>query len=273
MKLNRILICCVNYNSYDQLIIYLDSIEKAVENVKGLTAVKVVVCDNSSQIENINIEKYKLFELEILINDNLGYLGASLQAINKTNLLIFDYVIISNVDVILSETFFVDLHNNIINSDIAWIAPSIFSLKEKKDINPKMLNRLSLKKIKILLFLYSNPWLYNVYENSIYKLKTRKKNNQNHLMKEIYAGHGSFMIFNSEFLYNNSPLNFFSFLFGEEIFFAEMALKNNMKVIYDPKIIVYDLEHISTGKLKGKDYCKLNYDSILKIRELYYEQN
>ena len=59
------------------------------------------------------------------------------------DLSIYDYVAISNVDLLLKDDFLTQLSNLYVDKDIAWLAPKIWSNKEYRDRNPKIINRYS----------------------------------------------------------------------------------------------------------------------------------
>jgi len=55
---------------------------------------------------------------------------------------------------------------------------------------------------------------------------------------KIYAGHGSIMIFTKAFMMKNLDLEFPAFMYGEEIFFAELVRLSHLETIYVPNIYV-----------------------------------
>ena len=61
------------------------------------------------------------------------------------------------------------------------------------------------------------------------------------------------------------------FLFGEEMFLAELIRKKNLKVRYVPDLCVVDKEHTSTSRMRKKEYYKYNLDSIDYIIKNFYE--
>ena len=273
MDNGSVLILCVNYNSYEELNNYLESIDKACDFVNKKINVEVKIADNTHEnLHKIDLSRYKSFSSKkFLYNVNHGYMGAVMKLIKDTgedNVKKYDYVIISNVDLILSESFFEDLFSTSNDNKIGWIAPQIFSLLENRDRNPKMINRPSLKKMELLLLKYKYPILHYLYTYILYPFMGKKMESYNG-NNSIYAGHGSIMIFTKEFMKENVSFKYHTFLFGEEIFFGELVKKSSLKVVYNPKIRVNDIDHASTSKLKSKDYFKMNYDSINKLKILF----
>ena len=70
--MKHVLIACVNYNSYRELINYLRSIETSLKLVDELK-VDVVVADNSTNRQNIECDIYKRLKVEQVFFENIGY--------------------------------------------------------------------------------------------------------------------------------------------------------------------------------------------------------
>jgi GT2 family glycosyltransferase len=270
----NILILCVTYNSNKELLNYLNSINNALNYSPNIFNVDVFIADNNPENNIIiNFKNYVNLNIDYCLNNiNLGYLGGVTNLINTklgTKVFNYDFLLISNVDLLLSVDFFSSLSNLKLDPLTAWIAPSIFSNNEKRDKNPKIISRPSKYKFSFYITKYRFPLINYIYEKSFYRLKYLKKAHKNKL--EIYAGHGSFMIFTNLFISEIKNMNFPSFLFGEEIYLAELVLKSNYKVIYEPLLKIYDIEHASTSKLNYITFCKSNFDSLLKLKSIFYE--
>ena len=89
--------------------------------------------------------------------------------------------------------------------------------------------------------------------------------------KNIYSGHGSFMIFRPELFHQKPPLDYPVFLFCEEIFMAEMVRRIGKKTVHYPAVKVWDCEHASTGLMGLWRYCKYNHDALSYIIKHFYE--
>lgn len=264
----KILIVCVNYDSYIELDSYLASINKAVVGV-GEVIVDVTVADNSNGKECISGTLYSNIHLKQFNYDNLGYLGGASSVINNlSDVMEYDYVAISNVDLKMSEDFFNVLKAINVDEETAWIAPKIYSHDEDRDRNPKVLNRYSKNKLKMLYYMYKYPALFYLYTSTAYK---RKKLAPKYEEMEIYAGHGSFMLLTRNFFEKYKRIDYPIFLFGEELFIAELIRNKGMKVQYVPSLIVEDMEHVSTSRMKKKFYFKCNTESIKYILDTFYE--
>ena len=267
--MKKVLIVCVNYNSYEQLNEYMNSIVTAKNKINNCF-VDVYIADNSIQKNNFLIKNYNNLNVKVYHFENIGYLpGVSAIVNNKIDdINIYEYVIISNVDVLLDELFFIQLFEIEVNNKVGWIAPQIYSRDENRDRNPKIINRLSKIKIQLIKLFYKIPVLFLIYTRTLHN---RKRINTLPPRSNIYAGHGSFIILTKHFFKKYKKIFYPVFLFGEELFFAELIKNKNMKVIYEPNVKVYDYDHISTSKLGYRIYCKENYKAIKYIIREFYE--
>ena len=271
----KVIIFCVNYNSYDELNVYLDSIELATNVLEKTDDITVCIADNSIKVKELDTSKYNQITVkQYITNQNLGYFGGIMhlrdELINELD--DFNYFVISNVDLKLKNDFFLKLKKEVIAEDIGCIAPSIYSIAEGIDRNPKVINRYELKKLKILRLMYKYPIINQVYTKIFYK--KRRDKIQNYPNGYIYAPHGSFILFTNAARQFIKDLKYPVFLFGEEIYIAEKLDEMHLKVYYNNNLIVEDMDHVSTGKMKSKEYYKYNYLSIdMIIKEFYNEEN
>lgn len=267
--MKHILLSCVNYNSYNELVDYLQSINEAAEQAKEVVRIDVLISDNSIKKTIINASGYTSINCRIFLNENIGYLGGALSSINQSDVSQYDFVIISNVDLKLSVTFFLDVINSDLNN-IGWITPRIFTPKTHKDENPFMIERPSKIKLMLQLLLYKQAFIYSLYA---YFSKFRHRERK-HLAKQpsckIYAGHGSLMIFTKSFIMQNLNLEFPAFMYGEEIFFAELLRLSHLETIYVPNIYVENIGKVSTRLLSYKRLCSMNLESLSKLRKMYF---
>lgn len=262
----KIAIYCVNYHSYDSLRNYIESIESAVIATKENVDVDLFIADNSCPPEQFLYSSRNIQVDIVPTGENLGYFGAVSMLMRKHNPAIYDYVIISNVDILLSDDFFCKLLTNSYDKNVGWIAPQIYSKQEQRDRNPKILHRYPKRKLQILRWLFQFPPLYNLYTHTIYKSKKLIS----HQPGCIYAGHGSFIILTKHYFEKCGIIDYPVFLFCEEIYLGEQCLQNNLKVVYNPAIIVADCEHVSTSTFRRRQYCKYNFEAIDYIIKTYY---
>ena len=264
----RFLFVPVNYNSYDSLNAYIQAVSHALQMTDDNSfCADIHVADNSSEPKEIAQDE----RVTILARhyDNPGYLQAALNTIYSADLSSYDYIIISNVDVLVDESFFVSFKDLSIDQQTAWIAPAIYSESEKRDVNPKIQERYSKKRLQQLRLLFRFPLLYHLYTKTVYRKKVITATQKP--QQDIYAGHGSFMIFTSEFFQKCPKMDYPVFLFCEEIFLAEKVESIGCKTTYCPSIKIHDKEHASTGKMKLSRYCKYNYEALTYIINQFYE--
>lgn len=262
----KVSVYCVNYNSYDSLKNYLVSLDVAMEKTGEKMALSVFVADNSTQYLPVDYQP-KMFSLQVVqTGGNKGYFGAVHLLMEKYSPLDFDYSIVSNVDVLLSDDFFCRLAQWGNDGQTGWIAPQIFSSLEQRDRNPKIMHRYSKRKLQILKIKFRFPLLNWVYNNTVYKSKKLVR----HEPGEIYAGHGSFIILTKAYFEQCGIIVYPVFLFCEEIYLAEQCQQHQLKVVYDPSLRVNDAEHASTGTFRRSRYCRYNVDAISYILKMYY---
>lgn len=270
-NMKKLAIFCVTYNSYKELDNYIQSIEDAAKYVKGEMIVEVFIADNTEKgcKEEIEYVCHNISVKSFLYHKNLGYFGAIQQMMSEFDLTQYDYIAISNVDLVLEKNTLKSLNDIVSDESIGWIAPAIYSEKEKRDKNPRMRKRYSLLELQILRILYTYPFLHRIYTMTLYK----RKKNQNH--KEecyIYGGHGSFIILTNSFFRKCHKINYPMFLFGEEIYLSELCKNNGLKVKYIPSVRIKDKENVSTSKMKGKIFYTCNNEALRFIIDNFYKQ-
>ena len=273
--MKKILITCVNYNSYNELSNFLTSVDIAASNVKEVCEIVVLVADNSTTTQHIDSEKFTSIQCLTYCVENTGYINSAQEALLKYGeelLKSFDFIIVSNVDICLSTDFFNYLITTPIQN-IAWIAPRIHTPLSQTEENPYAVHRYSKRKLQLLRYMYAHPYIYMLHKKFSHTLIRLKRNKQSSTigMRTIYAGHGSILIFTQAFVKHIFPFNFPFFLYGEELYFAELARLANMQTIFNPQLFVNNCSaHVSTSKLKFAQICKYGNQAISYILNTYY---
>lgn len=85
--------------------------------------------------------------------------------------------------------------------------------------------------------------------------------------KFIYSAHGSFIIFTKKF-FLNYVFYYEAFLFGEEIYLAEVCKKSGYKIIYFPEIKFLHKEHSTTGRWKKGKMLRYKKESIEFLQKI-----
>lgn len=262
-------IYCVNYNSYECLTTFLKSVDVAAKEVCEFACVYVYVADNTEyDFKEINDVLYNASLKVFPYYENLGYFGSVKKMMTETKPESFDFIIISNVDVEICSDALKVLISDYMDKEltIGWIAPQIYSTVEKRDKNPQAISRYSFMKLRLLKFMFQHYLLCILYRKTIYK----RKKMMLHSKRDVYAGHGSFIILTRQYIEKCGIIDYPVFLFCEEIYLAEQCYNHELRVIYDPVIRIVDKEHISTGKLPSKSYFKYNADALQYIIDTFY---
>ncbi len=246
--MKTIAIYCVNYQSDHERDQYLSSIQRAADKAKSMVKVNVFVANNSE-------------------DHNPGYFGAVRELMQKNDPSGYDYSIISNVDLEMDEDFLTRLAQYECNADTGWIAPRIWSGYEGRDKNPARLVRPSLRRLKALSYFFRHPMLERLYTKTLY----RRKKLMPHPAGRIYAGHGSTIILTKQYFARCGSIDYPVFLFCEELYLAEQCRKAGLTVEYVPDISVYDIEHVSIGKMPHSTYCRHNYEAVSYIISHFYQ--
>lgn len=266
----HILIVCVNFNSYIELHAFLQSVEKSASTLCGAMQTDVIIADNSTEKENVACECYKSIHVKQMHFENLGYFGGAQAVINNIkDIEQYKYVMISNVDLEFQDDTLKKLQTFDVEEDIAWVAPSIFSIKYQKDLNPNVFVRYKSWKLKMLRLTYSR-FTYKLYERFYYSKRKKTTLIPQSADIDIYAGHGSCIILTSNFFKIHKQLNYPVFLYGEELYLAELILHKGMKVKYVPAIKINTIGSVSTSKMPSKSFLKYNKEAIDYILKTFY---
>lgn len=265
----KIILIAVCYNSYKDTLELLKSIESSYKNACKKIQLTVIINDNSDNSSDASLlsEDWS-FSFKVLRHGNLGYFPSfrnSLEKLlqKKQN---YDYIIMCNVDLKISENFFMKLLEINLLNNCGIIAPNIISTRyNNQKLNPKIQKKITRKKLKILEAISSNIILFSLH---YYISRLRNKNKKNNIQHDsIYAPHGAFVIFTKKAIDKKSLLKYPIFLFGEEIFLAEEMANRNLTIEYKPSLKVYDKGHGSIS-LKSLAFIakhqKKSYTYLLK---------
>lgn len=244
------IIISVNYNNYDVTLNFIKSLSK----LNRFSDNEVIIINNSSKIDDDRIlNEYvfsnKLLNVSVYASENFGYFGSISCWLKKTNLNLskYDYVIICNNDIIIEDVnFFEQLIENINKADV--IAPAIISLLTLKNQNPYRENKIT-KVQKILYKIYNTNYYLASMSLFLWKgLKSLRKTkySEDKSERNIYSGHGSFMIFSSQFFQKGGYIDENLFLYGEEESITGIANELNMTIKFIPELVVMHDEHKAT---------------------------
>lgn len=267
------MIFCVTYKSYDYLRTFMTSVERAAAKAEGLCHVTLCVGDNTTdQWEDVPVDLTPHCTLHVFpYHLNLGYLGCALKMMSEigwNKVGDADYTIISNVDLTLDEDLLCTLISTEWPTDAGWLAPDIYTQRLDHHDNPFQMHRPRPHDFLRWKILYSHPLVYEFLER-VYHL--RGKHQSPHTQQEaIYAGHGSLMLFTSRFMKKHADLRFPAFMYGEELFLAELVRRDGLLTYYCPSLQVSNVGRVSTGNYNYSWLCRQNRQSLRTLRKLYF---
>jgi GT2 family glycosyltransferase len=271
--MKKIVIVLINYFKEHELLVFVKEfvLSQDYENFE------VVIVDNGSETDLLRSE-LSANPLISIINpgSNTGYFGAARLAfdmISKRDGGIPEIFIVSNFDLEFDKnSFFREINEVCLESKSAVIGPRIVSGLNKSELNPMYTSRLQLSHLRRLSFITSYYLLFVAYQYLHY-LKRKLRSEKSMVAKssiEVYAIHGSMMIFKTSFFQKGGSLIYPSFLYQEELFVAEQCRNLNLKMEVNSKLQVVHAEHTTTGKFKSVQHMKWLHQSVEFILKEFY---
>ncbi|MBH11298.1 MAG: hypothetical protein CMG74_13280 [Candidatus Marinimicrobia bacterium] len=244
-----------------------NSLIESLSFVENFNSIRVGIADNHSSNESYaklkKIIKNSKLKVKVFPNKkNLYYWPAVKKVINNLKNEIGNYpdwIIVCNNDITFSNNNFFSELEKIDIKEYPIIGPNIINSKGKK-LNPFMLNPLS-KLEKIYWNLYFSSYPLSFAMSSIKKMlsfliKTHHSKNLTNI-KNVYAVHGSAILFSNYFFNKGGWLDSNFEMYAEELTVAEIAKKLNLPVTYYPKLEIIHHEHSTMITMnKRKIYYK-----------------
>lgn len=273
--MEKILICCINYNNSEEVLKYA----KLISEQNSSNEVIMIITDNSNNLEEKQKLKDKInkIKLKTIILDskiNVGYLNGMFLGVKKYYELYKEYpewTILSNTDIeFVNIDFIKELLEKEYEKDYWCIAPSIFSSNTRSYQNPHYKERIKKSKIDRIIFLTKYQILFNIYGLLSYiKSKLRKKKKEK--SQKIYAAHGCFFLLKQDYFKMLKKIKYGAFLYSEEAFIAETIREQNKIIYYDDQLNIIHREHSTTKLLGNKKRAKFINESLIYIRKKFYE--
>lgn len=246
------------YRNYNDVIDFCLSIKKKI-NMDYKIVIVNSFFDIESEIKIKNIAEK--FNCDFLNIENKGYGYGNNEGINYAREKYkFNYLIISNPDIIIEKFNFKNLEKNYI------YAPNILTRNGKKQNPFRVINSPFLEYLKYIGFKKNMKFLIyiDILINKLCKIKRRNI---------IYSCHGSFIIFGLDAL-NLLPKRIFNddiFLFTEEDHLAKLLYKYKIKIIYNENLCV---KHNEDGSMKyiNKKIFDLTKESYIKYYEYWKKE-
>jgi len=224
-----------------------ETAEMVISVKKYYPDLKIVIVDNGSSIDVINhlkniTRKHSNISL-VALKENTGFARGNNVGIKELRKFGYEYIICSNNDMLFEQPGIIEtLKYHCIQADAAVAGPRIVNLNNQ-DQNPLKINRFSLNEarsyyrracwIPNIAFPILNLWRsINQYIGN--RTIKQPKNNIPEEVCEVYALHGSFILFSPLFFkyYNGFDSN--TFLYCEEYIIAEMIFDKDLKAVFVP---------------------------------------
>ncbi|MBV1735327.1 MAG: glycosyltransferase [Candidatus Desulforudis sp.] len=242
-----------------------------VQNLAGSEKCLVVIVDNESTRES----QQRLQQLEsgfshvevINLEENLFYWGGARFALDhlaKRSTFTPQWIIVCNNDIeIVTEEFINDLLS-LDYMQYGVIAPSIVSTITGRDQNPyrvRQLSRIDQLRFRLQHAHYYFGKLFFWTRKLLCKFRSYRRITSSNAAQEIYAPHGSFVIFSKRFFEMGGYLDGGFRMYGEELTTAEIAKGIGASVLYSPFLKILHREHSTTGSTYTRQTARYNAEA------------
>lgn len=254
--MKEVLLITVNYKNSR----VTQALASSLENCDSNDKLKMVILDNESNNNSVNeldrIQSQSSIPIQIISSEkNLYYWGGAAFVLDSLKL---DYnkdphwIIVCNNDIRIEQR---DFFTQLLSMDpmrYPVIAPGIKSGGSGKMLNPFLVTPISKVMDLYYRLYYWSPFtagavhLFGRFFRILYQLL--KKDKIASSGGQIYAPHGSFIIFSRYFFRSGGYLDKGFRFFGEEISTAEIAKRLGLPIYYVPELQVIHDEHQSLNK-------------------------
>lgn len=285
-------IIVINYKKSDLAIGFCRSLAK----LKGHEKVHVLIVDNAADDQSrLALGGLKIAGLEIEVlheKENWGYFGGARRGLEflrlKTNEIsgnqkLPKWIIISNSDIEFSDPSFIEnLEAKSPDNDVALIGPKILSALSGANQNPYMIVRPTgaqmhfykwVFRFLISCFAYQMLGLVKSLVKNLFFNKIRKSLDRvasDIKAQDIYGAHGAFLIFSREYIEKGGNFDHQPFLFGEEVTIAENCRRLQMRVRYEPDLVVSHIEHATIGIFPSRNMLKFQREASAYCADTYF---
>ena len=246
-----------------------ENLINSIINCKISSALKITIIDSNSSEDSflsLNTMKKKVnLDIEIIRSIKNTYYWGGIQLGLKNDKKDYNWIIACNNDVEFNDNRFFKKLDALEKGSYNIIAPQIISSLTNKDLNPFMLKPISfIYEIYYSLYYLSFSTSKIVHKiGSLFTLIKTMSKIKNSVNCQIYAGHGSCMIFSKDYFSNGGFLETGFTMYGEEVSTAEIAKIVNSPIYYIPSLSLLHNEHQSTNKVSSKD-------NFLHSKKTYY---
>lgn len=250
-------ISVVCYNNENEVIAFGKKLSR--QNYENIFL--VVTCNSTTDFAFLENEINKLPFKTLIIEPpkNLGYLNGCLFGLRTLGKIdSFDWIIMCNTDIdFYEDDFFSKLVEEPYEDSIWCQGPSIMLASNNIQQNPFLKKRPSKGYILRRYLSFINYYIYCAQYVS-FRLKRRALNSRSSCAggreqhEMVYAVHGSFFILRSGLVQKLLNTDNSIFMYGEELFIAELAEASNKKTMVNWKLHVIHNENQTTSMVTSK---------------------
>lgn len=248
------LIITVNFRHAACTLQWLESASR----LSGFQDCKVIIVDNNSgDGSHLGIKQAvaDFGNVDLLeSSENRGYFGGAKWALEQylAHHGLPDWIVVCNNDIVFFGSEF--LNRLIAHDPLAEgvLAPAVISSLTGCDANPMIVKRPSqirLLRYRFQLSTYYVAWLTQLMAPTVRKVRNRLRPARSHCTTQIYAPHGSILVFSRAFFEKGGFIDDGSFLYAEELSVAEACLRLGLPVVHDPALRVRHNDSQTTGRL------------------------
>jgi GT2 family glycosyltransferase len=220
---------------------------------QGLPSWRLTIVDNSVSSEQVALLHAAASadpRIDVIAAPaNLGYLHAAEWWHTRADVNA-DWVAVANTDLFLADENFVEALTDL-SGEAAIVAPDIIAMPVSRRQNPYMRFRPRRSRMVLRRLALSTQATANLALLAARRPSRRTATSEPGDAEEIYAPHGSFMLFHRSFFSAGGSLRHGPFLFAEELTIGERALSLGLRVRYEPSLRVIHNEHQTTANRKG----------------------
>jgi GT2 family glycosyltransferase len=183
-----------------------------------------------------------------------------------------DWIIVTNDDIRCAPDFFETLCR-IPARQIAVLAPDIKVPSSGLHQNPYYISKPPRRRLLLIRWLHRHS---SIMRGFLFLRGFRQRWRKRQISplparRQIYAPHGSCMIFSRPYFDRGGSLEYPCFLYGEEFFVAETAKRLNLIVQMEPSLKVTHHEHATTGLLPPASMAGHIHTSLGFLLREYYQ--
>lgn len=270
------LFIAVNYGKPAETVLFC----KHVRGLVGGAAAGMIIVDNSGSFRRPEWARLRrqLDQLEVTLftpDENLGYFPGAAAALDdflRGNALP-DNVIVSNIDITFPDSMLLHrLGRLATDNDVMVVAPRIEIERRgvMVDQNPMSVSPYTPGRVRRLLRIFSNGFVYAAYEILVRAKRFRPRSVDQVEAGAIGVAHGSFMIFRKIYFEKTAGLHFPGFLYCEELFVAAEVERHGGRIIHAPVLKVRHAEGQTTGPLGWRRRLDYARHSLQLLWDRYY---